>query len=84
VELRSQAISYFFAIGQIAGSVAPLLYGILIGNGSDRGPLFWGYMLGAALMAAGGLVAFFLGVDAERKSLEEITEPITLVSAGRK
>jgi MFS family permease len=84
VELRSQAISYFFSIGQIAGSVAPLLYGVLIGDGSDRGPLFGGYLLGAGLMIAGGLVAFFLGVDAERKSLEDITEPITLVGASTK
>ena len=39
LELRSQAISYFFALGQIAGAGAPLLYGVLIGDGTDRGPL---------------------------------------------
>ncbi|MBM7473074.1 MFS transporter [Subtercola frigoramans] len=30
LELRSQAISYFFDLGQIAGAGAPLLYGILV------------------------------------------------------
>ena len=39
LEIRSQAISYFFALAQIFGSVAPLLFGVLIGDGTDRGPL---------------------------------------------
>jgi MFS family permease len=81
IELRSQAISYFFAIGQSAGAVAPLVYGILVGDGSDRGPLFLGYLLGAVLMIAGGIVAFILGVDAERRSLEDIAEPLTAVGS---
>jgi len=79
LEIRSQAISYFFALGQIAGSVAPLLYGILIGDGTDRGPLTFGYFLGAAIMLVGGLIALIFGVDAERKSLETITNPLSAV-----
>ena len=79
LEIRSQAISYFFALGQIAGSVAPLLYGILIGDGTDRGPLTFGYFLGAAIMFVGGLIALIFGVDAERKSLETITNPLSVV-----
>ena len=79
LELRSQAIGYFFALGQIAGSVAPLLYGILIGDGSDRGPLSIGYFLGAGIMIAGGIITFVFGVDAERKSLESITDPLSIV-----
>ncbi|KQP56111.1 MFS transporter [Agreia sp. Leaf283] len=79
LEIRSQAISYFFALGQIAGSVAPLLYGILIGDGTDRGPLTFGYFLGAAIMFVGGLIALIFGVDAERKSLETITNPLSAV-----
>lgn len=35
--LRGQAISSFFAIGQIVGSVAPALDGALIGDGYTRG-----------------------------------------------
>ncbi|MDN4641415.1 MFS transporter [Agreia sp. PsM10] len=79
LEIRSQAISYFFALGQIAGSIAPLLYGILIGDGTDRGPLTFGYFLGAAIMFVGGLIALIFGVDAERKSLETITNPLSAV-----
>jgi MFS family permease len=81
LELRSQAISYFFAIGQIAGSVAPLLYGSLVGEGTDRGPLTIGYFIGAGIMIFGGIVALIFGVDAERKSLEEVAEPLSLVGA---
>jgi MFS family permease len=79
LEIRSQAISYFFALGQIAGSIAPLLYGILIGDGTDRGPLTFGYFLGAAIMFIGGLIALIFGVDAERKSLETITSPLSVI-----
>ncbi|MCU1407144.1 MAG: transporter [Glaciihabitans sp.] len=80
IELRGQAISYFFTIGQIAGSVAPLLYGTLIGDGTDRGPLTVGYFVGAAMMIIGGVVAFVFGVDAERRSLEAITNPLSAVN----
>jgi hypothetical protein len=31
-------------------------------------------------MFAGGLIAWFFGVDAERKSLEEIATPLSAVS----
>jgi MFS family permease len=81
LEVRSQAISYFFAIAQIAGAVAPALFGALIGTGQERGPITVGYFLGAAIMIAGGVIAFFLGVDAERKSLEAVTQPLSVVGA---
>jgi hypothetical protein len=51
----------------------------LIGDGSQPVRLFLGYLLGAAVMIAGGLVAFFLGVPAERKSLEDIAVPLSAV-----
>jgi MFS family permease len=79
LELRSQAISYFFALGQIAGSVAPTIFGILVGNGTSRGPLTFGYFLGAGIMIAGGVIALIFGVDAARKSLETITSPLSVV-----
>ncbi len=77
LELRGQAISYFFAIGQIVGSVAPTLYGAMIGNGTSRGPLAAGYYLGAAVMAAGGIIALIFGINAERQSLESIADPLS-------
>jgi hypothetical protein len=36
-------------------------------------------MLGAALMIASGIVAYFLAVPAERRSLEDIAKPFTAV-----
>jgi hypothetical protein len=38
--------------------------------------LFLGYLLGAVVMVAGGLVTVFLGVAAERRSLEDIAAPM--------
>ena len=72
LELRGQAISYFFAIAQgIGGSAAPSIFGHLIGGQNnphpDRTPLSWGFAIGGVIMMVGGLVAWFLAVDAERK-----------------
>jgi MFS family permease len=81
LELRGQAISFFFAFSQLAGGVAaPTIFGALIGKGTDPGPLTIGYYFGAILMFAGGLIAWFFGVDAERKSLEEIATPLSAAS----
>ena len=81
LELRGQAISFFFAISQLAGGVAaPSIFGALIGAGKDPGPLSIGYYIGGAIMFAGGLVAWFFGVNAERKPLEEIATPLSAAS----
>jgi MFS family permease len=82
LELRSQAISYFFALAQIFGAIAPALYGALIGNGKDTGPLTAGYYLGAGIMILGGIVALIFGVSAQRKGLEAVTEPLSVVKSG--
>jgi MFS family permease len=82
LELRSQAISYFFALAQIFGAIAPALYGALIGNGKDTGPLTAGYYLGAGIMILGGVVALIFGVSAQRKGLEAVTEPLSIVKSG--
>jgi MFS family permease len=72
VELRGMAIALFYAIGTGAGGmVAPSLFGALLETGS-RERVFIGYLVGAGLMCSAGLTAAFLGVDAERKSLETI------------
>jgi MFS family permease len=80
LEVRGQAISYFFAIGQVVGAFGPTIYGALIGEGKDRVPLFYGYLLGAAVMIFGGLVAWFFGVNAEGQSLEDVADPLSRVS----
>jgi MFS family permease len=82
LEVRAKAIAVFFAIAQCFGALGPVIYGAMTGDGSSRVALFWGYLLGAAVMIAGGLIARFLAVDAEGKSLEEIAAPLD--AAGRR
>jgi MFS family permease len=84
LEVRAQAIAVFFAIAQCFGAVGPILYGHLIGNGSDPGALFVGYLVAAGAMVAGGLVEATLGVRAERTSLEDVASPLSLVSQPAK
>ncbi|MBF5096214.1 MFS transporter [Azospirillum sp. INR13] len=83
LEVRAQAISYFFAVAQVVGSTGPLLFGWLVGEGTERDPLFWGYVLGSVVMMFGGVVALIYGVDAEGKGLEEIAEPLTKANRDR-
>ncbi len=72
VELRGMAIAVFYAAGTGAGGVlAPALFGALVGTGSREGVLH-GYYLGAGLMILAAVVAAFLALPAEQKSLEEI------------
>jgi MFS family permease len=80
LEVRAKAIAVFFAIAQLFGSLGSHLYGHLIGNGSDPNRLYFGYLLGAGAMIAGGLVAAFLAVDAEGKSLEDIARPLSVMA----
>jgi MFS family permease len=77
VEVRAKAIAVFFAIAQSFGAFGPWLYGELIGNGQDHFRLFIGYLIGAGVMVAGGIVAIIFGVDAEQKSLEDIAQPLS-------
>jgi MFS family permease len=77
IEIRAEAIAVFFAIAQIFGAFGPLFYGWLIGDGTSRTPLFIGYLIGAGIMMIGGIVEIVLGINAEGKSLEDITKPLT-------
>lgn len=74
VELRGMAIALFYAVGTAAGGLgAPALFGVLVQSGSPL-RVFLGYLVGATLMVAAGITAAVLGVSAEQKSLETITE----------
>jgi MFS family permease len=84
LEVRAKAIAVFFAIAQCFGALGPVIYGALIGDGSNPFNLFLGYLLGAGVMIAGGLVAWFLAVDAEGKSLEEVATPLSAAGAERR
>jgi MFS family permease len=79
VEIRAQAIAVFFAIAQCFGAFGPWFYGRLIGDGSNHGALTLGYLIGAGVMGLGGLVEIFLGVAAERRSLEDVATPLSAV-----
>jgi len=83
LEVRAKAIAVFFAIAQCFGALGPVIYGALIGDGSDPSKLFYGYLLGAGVMIAGGLVAIAFGVAAERQSLEDIATPLSATGGGR-
>jgi MFS family permease len=79
LEIRALAIAFFYAIGTGVGGIAgPWLFGVLIDTGS-RMSVFGGYILGAVLMIAGGLVALRWGVAAERKPLEAVARPLTFI-----
>ena len=84
LEIRAMAIALFFAFGTAIGGVAgPALFGALI-EGGQRGDIMWGYLLAAALMLIGAGVAWRLGFDAEGRSLEAVTQPLSAVPATRR
>ena len=79
VEIRAMAIAAFFAVGTGVGGVfSPWLFGTLIGTGS-RALVFSGYALAAMLMIGAAAIEWAWGVAAERKSLEAVCRPLTLV-----
>ncbi len=88
LELRGQAIAFFFAISQgVGGVIAPFLFGHLVGGAEnpnpDRNPLTAGYVMGSLIMISGGVIAWFYGINAERKSLEDIAEPLSKATAAQ-
>ena len=76
LEIRAFAIAIFYALGTLIGGVgAPALFGSLIASGS-KSHLMIGYLLGAALLLAGAIAEFFIGVEAAGKSLESVSKPL--------
>ena len=76
LEIRALAISVFYAAGTLVGGVgAPALFGVLIGTGSKTN-VFYGYLVGSALMIGAAAMEWKYGVRAEGKSLESITPPL--------
>jgi MFS family permease len=77
LEIRAVAIAIFYAIGTLAGGVgAPILFGWIIGTGSVTA-LFVGYLVAAALMIFGAITEAWIGVAAERRSLEHVAAPLS-------
>jgi len=79
LETRALAIALFYALGTCVGGIAgPALFGALLASGSRDG-VAAGYLLGAALMIAAGVVEWAIGVPAERLPLERIAAPLASV-----
>jgi MFS family permease len=77
LEVRALTIALFYAFGTLLGGVGgPWLFGVLI-EGGARSDIVYGYFLGAALMIVAALVELKLGVQAERKSLEDVAPPLS-------
>jgi len=77
METRALAIAFFYAVGTaIGGITGPLLFGALIDTG-DRGLVAISFLIGAAVMALGGVAELLFGVQAEGKNLEDIAAPLT-------
>jgi len=83
LETRAITISLFYAFGTLLGGVGgPALFGALIDTG-ERGQIFKGYLLGGGLMLLAAVVQLWLGVSAERRSLESVTPPLSMLPRER-
>jgi len=84
LEIRAQAIAFFFAIAQICGAAGPWIFGHLIGDQQHPEPtrLFYGYVFAAAVMVQAGVLEALIGVKAERASLEDIAAPLSAVGSS--
>jgi hypothetical protein len=77
METRALAIAFFYAIGTAAGGISgPLLFSSLVGTGKPADTAI-AFTIGASLMILAGVAEVFLGVKAERQSLESIAQPLT-------
>jgi MFS family permease len=82
METRALAIAFFYAIGTAAGGISgPLLFSHLVATGKVSDTVL-AFSIGATLMILGGVAEIFLGVKAERQSLEDIAQPLTAEEGG--
>jgi MFS family permease len=77
MESRALSIAFFYAVGTgLGGIVGPLLFGELINTG-ELGKVAIGFLIGAVVMAIGGIAEIFFGVTAVGMSLESIATPLS-------
>ncbi|MBB5121464.1 MFS transporter [Streptomyces eurocidicus] len=82
METRAMAIAFFYALGTAAGGISgPLLFSDLTSSGVV-GDTVLAFQIGASLMCLAGLVAAFLAVRAEGRSLESIAAPLSTKHPG--
>ena len=79
LEIRALAIAVFYAFGTALGGIAgPAFFGRLIDT-QQRSEVFSGYLVGSALMLAAAVIAAIWGVDAERRPLESVAAPLSVI-----
>ncbi|PYC80231.1 MFS transporter [Streptomyces tateyamensis] len=79
LETRALCIAFFYAVGTALGGITgPLLFNSLVSSGKPADTTL-AFCIGAGLMAAAGLVEAAIGVQAERRSLESLAAPLSLV-----
>jgi MFS family permease len=84
LEIRAMAIAFFYAVGTaLGGIVGPALFGKLIASKSFT-EVMVGFLIAAVWLLAAAVTAWFLAVDAEGKSLEEIATPLAAEGVGRR
>jgi MFS family permease len=77
LEIRAMAIAFFYAVGTgLGGIIGPVLFGKLIGSKSMVETMI-GFLIAAAWLLAAAVTAWFLAVDAEQRSLEDVAEPLS-------
>ena len=77
MEIRALAIAFFYAVGTAIGGITGPLVFEKLGESGDVGQVMIAYLIGAAVMAVGGITELILGVRAEQQPLEDIAKPIT-------
>jgi MFS family permease len=85
METRAMAIAFLYAFGTfIGGFAARWLFGAVIQNATRSDPtgITVGYLIGAGLMIASGLVELVLGVEAAQRELEDIAMPLSAEEAA--
>jgi hypothetical protein len=71
-----------YVAGTAAGGITgPLLFSALVSTGKVSDTVL-AFSIGAILMILAGIVEIFLGVRAERQSLEDIAQPLTADDPG--
>ncbi len=77
METRALCIAVFYAVGTgIGGVIGPQVFSRLI-NTESYDQVFLALGLGAVMMIIGGIAELIFGINAERRSLEDIAKPLT-------
>jgi MFS family permease len=81
METRALAIAFFYAVGTAIGGVTgPYIFGKMIETG-EASQVAIAFLIGAGVMAIGGIVELMFGVKAEKAELEDIAKPLTAQDA---